>query len=246
MADTIQTGATRETVLSRLTVLSSMLTAAVEDGLIEANPASRLNLRLPRPTPRPAFTRHQLHTFLTKADEVHGLHLSSLWWTLARSGLRIGEAIALQPEDVDLGRKTLRVRHTARKSKRRPLGPPKTGEERTVQIGGRLVERLEWLLAERLEGRPCFTPWLFAAKGTRLGQADANRAFCVVRDFLGLPRELVPHSMRHSYASFLVADGAPLEFVRRQLGHRKITTTVNLYGSHAPMRGDDFLARLDD
>lgn len=246
MADTVQTGATRETVLSRLTVLSSMLTSAVDDGLIEHNPAARLNLRLPRPTPRLAFTREQLRVFLEKADEVNGSHLSSLWWVLARSGLRIGEAIALQPDDVDLTRRTLRVRHTARKSKIRPLGPTKTGEERTVQIGGVLVDRLTWLLAERLEGRPCFTPWLFALDGARLDQTYANRAFCRVRDLLALPKALVPHSMRHSYASFLVADGAPLEFIRRQLGHRKITTTVNLYGSHAPMEGDNYLARLDD
>lgn len=246
MAETIQAGATRETILSRLTVLSSMLTAAVEDELIHSNPAARLNLRLPRPTPRLAFTREQLRVFLEKADEVNGPHLSSLWWVLARSGLRIGEAIALQPSDIDLERKTIRVGKTARRSKRKPCGPTKTGDERTVQIGGQLLERLGWLLQERIEGRPCLTPWLFALDGARLDQGYANRAFCRVRDLLALPKALVPHSMRHSYASFLVADGAPLEFVRRQLGHRKITTTVNLYGSHAPMQGDNFLARLDD
>lgn len=246
IVEMVEAGHTRETVLSRLTVLRSMLTAAVEDGLIASNPAMRLAVRLPRVAARPAFTRDQLRSFLAKADEVNGPHVGSLWWTLARSGLRIGEAIALQPDDVDLERKTIRVTKTARRSTIRPIGPTKTGDERTVQIGQQLVDRLDWLLSERLAGRPCLTPWLFAVASERLRQRVANIAFCRVRDILCLPKELVPHSMRHSYASFLVADGAPLEFVRRQLGHRKITTTVNLYGSHAPMLGSEYLARLDD
>lgn len=237
----LRDGLAPETIRGRIRTLSSMLSAAVEDELIVANPAHSLRLHLPPTTPRPAFGRDQLSTFLSLADEVNGPHHASLWWTMARSGLRIGEALALEEERVDLRRAILTVAHSVCRDSPDGLGPTKNRRIRQVQIGPGLVERLTWLRAERP------ARWLFAEPcGERLHEKEASRMWVAVRKRLKLPRTYVPHSLRHTYASLLVADGAPLAFVQRQLGHHHISTTIDRYGCHAPMTGEEYLKRLEE
>jgi integrase len=60
-----------------------------------------------------------------------------------------------------------------------------------------------------------------------------------------LPEHLTPHSLRHTYASLLLAAGADVQFVRQQLGHASIKLTVDLYGSGLPASRPDLLALLD-
>jgi integrase len=57
------------------------------------------------------------------------------------------------------------------------------------------------------------------------------------------PRHFTPHSLRHTFASLLVAEGK-LEYARRQLGHESIKLTCDTYGSGLPMH--DTSDCLDD
>jgi len=92
-----------------------MLSSAIDDGVIEANPAARLGRTL-RLTPSKAthqeeikaMTRDQLIAFLAKA-RIAEPKWFPLFLLLARTGLRIGEALALQWDDVDLAGTNLRV-----------------------------------------------------------------------------------------------------------------------------------------
>ena len=62
---------------------------------------------------------------------------------------------------------------------------------------------------------------------------------------LGFPH-FTPHCLRHTYASLLLARGTPPQFVRDQLGHSSIGTTVDLYGSFRSRRLADVDALDDD
>jgi integrase len=126
--------------------LRAMLNAAVEDGVLIRNPADRLGKTL-RLVPAPqqageavrAFTDEQLDAFMLSAQSVASLY-HPLLYTMSRTGLRLGEAIALRWEDVDLIARELVVRHTFSGG---ALGTPKSGKTRRVAISSNLAALLE-------------------------------------------------------------------------------------------------------
>ena len=63
-------------------------------------------------------------------------------------------------------------------------------------------------------------------RGGRIKPAEINARFVAYRDALGLPRELSPHSLRHSYVTHLTEDGADRQFIQQQVGHRCDTSTA--------------------
>ena len=63
-------------------------------------------------------------------------------------------------------------------------------------------------------------------RGGRIKPAEINARFVAYRDALGLPRELSPHSLRHSYVTHLTEDGADRRFIQEQVGHRCDTSTA--------------------
>lgn len=63
-------------------------------------------------------------------------------------------------------------------------------------------------------------------RGGRIKPAEINARFVAYRDALGLPRELSPHSLRHSYVTHLTEDGIDRRFLQEQVGHRCDTSTA--------------------
>jgi integrase/recombinase XerC len=63
-------------------------------------------------------------------------------------------------------------------------------------------------------------------RGGRIKPSEINARFVAYRDALKLPRELTPHSLRHSYVTHLTEDGADRRFIQEQVGHRCDTSTA--------------------
>ena len=90
------------------------------------------------------------------------------------------------------------------------------------------VEVMQEYLAEV---RPCYEPQAISAlwlteRGGRISTRHINERFAAYRDALGLPGELTPHCLRHSYVSHLVEDGIDPLFVQQQVGHSWASTTA--------------------
>jgi site-specific recombinase XerD len=85
------------------------------------------------------------------------------------------------------------------------------------------------------EGHPAM--WV-TERGGRIKPAEINARFATYRDALDLPRELVPHSLRHSYVTHLTEDGADRRFIQVQVGHECDSSTA-IY-THV---SDDFMNR---
>jgi site-specific recombinase XerD len=66
-------------------------------------------------------------------------------------------------------------------------------------------------------------------RGGRIKPVEINARFVAYRDALGLPRALVPHSLRHSYAMELLRSGVDVAVISLWLGHESIDTTMRNY-----------------
>jgi integrase len=214
-----------------LAAVRAMLGDAVDEGLIKVNPGNGIarRMHLGDGTGKvKAMTKAELTRFLARDGDAYGL----LWYVMVQTGLRIGEAAALTPSDIDLEAKLVRVRAETSKGR----------IERLVELSLGVVARLR----PHIDGLPRDAAYVF--HGPRCGRVHLDRARQAFKRQLnraGLPASLTPHCLRHTYASLLVAAGAPLEWLRRQLGHTSIKITVDLYGRHAPMDGRKWLEELE-
>lgn len=183
---------------------------------------------------------------------------------LAGTGLRFGEATALRVRDVELlaKRKTLTVSKAWKRTGTSTweIGEPKTRRSRrTISLSPELVELLTPIWAGR-RGDELLFP---GSDGGRLphievykrGWAPAvaraqvcDRHYGEQKNGKGKPK-LMPdpcecagtldkapriHDLRHSHASWLIAEGVPLAAISRRLGHSSITITVDRYGHLDP------------
>jgi integrase len=154
---------------------------------------------------------------------------------LAGTGMRWGEAVALEVRDVDLDDATVRVTKAEKSDPDNPgqtiIGPTKTAKSRrTITLPSELVNALTPLV----EGRKG-TARLFVTPDDR---PVKHRNFYDLWLHTILPAAEVErvrvHDLRHSHAAWLIAEGIPLRVIQARLGHEKITTTIDTYGHLLP------------
>jgi integrase len=143
--------------------------------------------------------------------------------TLLFTGLRIGELIALQWDDVDLGRRQLHVRRIW--SANRLTTPKTTHSLRVVDLPPRLVDLLRARQLTATDRR------VFPGKrGGYFKPKDfVKQTLDPVLRRVGLPR-LHLHALRHHYASLLIAQGVDAKYISESLGHSSIRITFDVYG----------------
>lgn len=177
-------------------------------------------------------TPAQVGAILAAADP----YQRPMWALGAFAGLRLGEASAVQASDVDFLRRTMRVQ---RQVQRGPGGlevrPPKYGSERVVFLPDGLLE----LLARHLEEWGTGTGgWLvMAPTGGPVPPSTANGWWTSTLARAGASG-LTTHSLRHFYASGLIAEGCDVVTVQRALGHSSPSTTLNTYSHLWPTAED--------
>jgi integrase/recombinase XerC len=99
------------------------------------------------------------------------------------------------------------------------------------------------------EVRPTYaasTPVLWPTeRNSRMGVTHVNKVFAQLRDELGLPVELGPHCLRHSYVTHLIEDGWDPLFVQQQVGHAWASTTAIYTGVSTDYKNDVLRRALD-
>ncbi len=255
LADKLSAGLQKRTVRNIQSVLRTMLNAAIEDGLIASNPAAQLGrvlkLTVSKATTQEeikAMTKAQRHLFLATAWQETPRYYP-LFFVLAGTGMRLGEALALQADDVDYAGKTIRIARAF--SEDGTLDTPKSGHGRTVEVSQSLADTLAAHDVKRLEDKLIYRwaelpPWLFVTKtGTPLDPANVRRSMQSLLKKAKLPLHFTPHCLRHTYASILLADGVSPVYVQEQLGHATIELTVSTYGRWLKKQAPGALDRLD-
>ena len=253
-------GLAKKTVRNIQGVLQVMLGEALAvDGIIAVNPAAApargrsRTLRLgstqaERRAKVKALDAAQLGRFLEQARETEPTY-ALLWRVAASTGLRPGESLALQWDDLDVPERRLLIRRGWTAARR--LEPTKTAHERYVDLAAGVLAELQAhdtatkaAALARGEPRPA---WMFPARGGKHphDHSENLRAFARTLKTAGLPPHHTPHGLRHTYASLLLAAGESIQYVQRQLGHASITMTVDLYGSWLPAGNPAAADRLE-
>ena len=237
--------------------LSAMLSSAVDDAIIAANPALRLGLKLRgQPDRLTSVERQQtirpmaaaeLAAFLEAAERVTPLY-AALFLLLGHTGLRPGEAFALRWTDIDSEAGRLQVERAWSAGR---IESTKTGVRRIVDLTARLLRRLRRLELERRaealrRGWRDLPEWVFCTEaGTPLDESRVRKAFAKALEAAGVPPHRV-YDLRHTFASVLLARGVPLTYVSAQLGHALPTTTLQFYARWIPAKGERFIEAVDD
>jgi integrase len=224
-------------------LMSSILSDAVDAGLIPRNPVRGLVTSLPS-------ARKADPVFLTPAEFAALLDVTPEHWRplvqfFARTGARFGEAIALDVEQVDLARAVVRIDRAVKRGAAGTfyVGSTKSRRSRrSVAIDETLVDVLRPLVEGRHDGCVFTTP-----DGHRVAHSNfTNRVWYPILDAAEPVIHKRPrvHDLRHTHASWLIAAGVSLPAIQSRLGHESITTTIDLYGHLMPDADRDATAAL--
>lgn len=216
-----ETGAARATLARRATSARAFLRWASRTGVIDADPSLRL-VAPRRVSTLPGVLKQSeisaaLDVAAVAADDQDPLHLRdrAMVELLYASGIRVGELVGLDIDDVFFDSNLVRV-----------LG--KGAKERTVPFGGPAATALHgWLQLGRAQVvRSGSGPALFL--GRRGGRVDPRQVRSMVHQLLQhVPSapDLGPHGLRHTAATHLLEGGADLRAVQEMLGHSSLATT---------------------
>jgi integrase/recombinase XerC len=210
--------------LSRhLSTLRAFFRWACRQGHLTRSPAAGLPApRIARTLPR-AMTLADTEALLDAPDEAPFPERDrALFELLYATGLRVSEAAGLDLEDVDLSARLARV-----------VG--KGSKERIVPFGEESEEALrDYLPARALLRRPSGhesepentgEPLFVNARGGRLTTRSMARLLKRRLRAAGLPTQISPHALRHTFATHLLSAGADLRAIQELLGHASLSTT---------------------
>ncbi len=252
----------KSSIARKLAALRSFFKYCVREGILKENPARLVATpKLPKRIPA-VLSAEEMNGFLNQLAEDQGrtepggrnARSKGRAWTAAESkmriaedslllardrailellyaaGLRVSELTGLNLADMDPKNQMLRVRG-------------KGNKERIVPFGGKAAQALrnywplrDWLLqeCEKAGGRASVEAIFLNYRGRRLTQRSVGR---IVKKYVRLVNvnwDLHPHSLRHAFATHLLADGADLRAIQELLGHQSLSTTQKY--THASIR----------
>jgi integrase len=251
-------GLSKNTVRLIRATLSVMLADALDEGLIKSNPAQGLSRRgrkgpgtithAERQKKIRPLTQEQLRAFLGAAQS--RVSEWTLFLTLADTGMRPSESLALRWEDLDRSARTLWVERALSDGQEKATKTETMAGSRAVDLTPRLADALDrWqveLEKEALTAGRDPAPWIFpsATGGRPLDLEAVARRFRLLLSKAGVPRRGL-YDLRHTYATHMLSMGAPITYVAAQLGHAKPTTTLAFYAHWLPTAERTWAERLE-
>lgn len=232
-----------KTVNNALGILVVCLNSAVDDGLLNLNPALRVQRLPPAHIERDYLRLDEIPRYL---DGCSGIY-RPLAELLIGSGLRISEALALRVSDLEL-EQTGGTIVVYRSRKLGTVGSTKSDRFRAVEIGPGLRDVLRDQVARRAEleageraGAVLFVMPIRTVKRSKgrwesVGVGHPLDRNTVSRDWHkdalqdAALRDMPLHALRHTAAASWLAAGNSLMYVQRQLGHADISTAERYYG----------------
>jgi len=209
----------KSTTARKLATLRSFYKFLVKRGHLSANPV--MAVRTPKQDKKlPKFLEYDQVKKLLETpptDNWLGARDRAIMETLYSTGVRVSELVALNIEDVDFLGEVLHVRGKGKK-------------ERLTPIGSSALQAIQHYMEfrkKRAQGNGNFDPKvLFVNKhGKRLSTRSVRRKMDKYLKIAGMDPTISPHTLRHSFATHMLNNGADLRSVQELLGHQSLSTT---------------------
>ena len=186
-------------------------------GLTTANPMTLIRTpkqarRLPK-----AITVDQVERLpgAPSDAELLGARDRAILETLYSTGIRVSEVVAINRGDIDIDGSQLKVKGKGRRERAVPIG------SHAMAAIARYLVRAEAEKVPMDSGRPLFVNKL----GSRLSSRSVRRKVSKYLKVAGLDPDISPHTIRHSFATHLLDNGADLRAVQELLGHQSLSST---------------------
>lgn len=234
-----------KTIRSHHALILSILEKAVKWNILLTNPAKRAEApRMERRTPQ--YLDENGARDLLDALDSEDIQKQVMVKLLMLFGMRRGELLGLKWQDIDFERETITINQTIQYLPGKGVfesTTKTTSSQRTVKAAPYTLQMLRqyqaWQAAERLKAGDRWTDhgYIFTRYNGEPIQPDYFTSW--FKDFVrrnNLP-DIHVHSLRHTSATLLIADGTPLTTVAQRLGHANAGTTTKIY-AHAIQSAD--------
>ncbi|MCL4424218.1 MAG: tyrosine recombinase [Firmicutes bacterium] len=216
-------GYTKKSVARKQASLRTFFKHLVERGILEQNPATGFaTVKLERSLPGFLY-QSEVESLLAIPDgSLLGRRDLALLETLYATGLRVSELVGLNLTDVDYSVGFVLVVGKGGKERFVPLGSV------AIQRLGEYLERSRPTLAlrgEKRKDREARRALFLNKLGGRLSARSVARLLDKYVGILAIRRRVTPHTLRHSFATHLLEEGADLRAVQEMLGHASVSTT---------------------
>lgn len=211
------------TMARKIATLRSFYRWMDKTGLVASNPM--LLIRTPRQAKRlpKAIGVAQVEKLLSAPDDsdLLGARDRAILETLYSTGIRVSELVGINRGDIDQSNQALIVRGKGRKERIVPLGSHALNALRHYAT---MLEASQLRLAPGMRQGP-EAPLFINKHGTRLSTRSVRRKVSKYLVTAGLDPDISPHTLRHSFATHLLDNGADLRSVQELLGHQSLSTT---------------------
>jgi len=214
VAEEINAGYRKTTVGRRLAAARSFLKFLYREGYIKSNPAKLVPTpKLPMMLPK-FLSVDDVFSLVEKPEGIGFLPARdrAILELLYSSGLRVSELAGLNAEDVNVRDGLVKVKGKGKK-------------ERIVPVGTKAIEAIKTYLIERVLLKKKDEALFLNKNGTRLTDRSVRRIVIKYAKAIGVNCRIGPHTLRHTFASHLLQDGADLRVIQELLGHSSLSTT---------------------
>lgn len=213
-------GTKKTSIGRRLSTLRSFFTYLAKQKRVSSNPVAGIkNPKQEKRHPKALNVDQALALMEAKAgSDAHGIRDIALAELLYGSGLRISEALGLCLNDVDCSSAMVRVMGKGSRERLAPLS-----DAGVVRMRSYLKVRGEFISDVQQQGQE--QALFLGNRGGVLQRRQANRILSRLATLAGLPEQVHPHMLRHSFATHLLEAGADLRSVQELLGHQRLSTT---------------------
>jgi integrase/recombinase XerC len=214
LGDLYSKGLSPTSMRRKMAALRSFFRYLAREGVVPHNTARLVRLpKVPKTLPQ-VMTAEQTNALLDAIPGIERPHAArdmAIFEFLYGCGLRVSELVGLNLADLDTAERWVRVRGKGRK-------------ERQVPYGAKAAAALERYVAVR-SGKKEQRALFLNHRGGRLTARGVHGIVKLYAILAGPDPGLHPHSLRHAFATHLLADGADLRAIQELLGHASLSTT---------------------